>query len=163
MGRHSKSWELREDYREDMRKAKHLFPTILGHVKTKRIALVGFTSATSKVAARIYPNRKPFSLLIPDYDYLISVWSTRYDNEEEYFRVFLMLHELTHIPQDGHEEGARGYRKTVCHDIEDFRFLREAYGLNLHNVKDVMKGEAYLVKDKDESDTQRFPRTVKIA
>lgn len=161
MGRHSKFWEIREDYRSDLKRAKKLFPTVLGHVRTKRVALVGFTAATSRVAGRIYPNRKPYSLLLPDYDYLISIWSTRYDNAEEHFRIFLMLHEAVHIPPDGHEEGAPGYRKTVCHDIEDFKFLREAYGLHLDNMKDVLKGERHLLKD-DSEKVKRFPRTVKI-
>lgn len=163
MGRHSKVWELREEYREDLRRAKKLFPTILGHVRTSRVALVGFTSRTSRVAGRIYPNRLPYSLLLPSYDYLISIWSTRYDSEEDYFKIFLMLHEAVHIPPDGHEDGAPGYRKTVCHDIEDFKFLREAYGLHLDNMKDVLNGERHLVKDKDDSEkVKRFPRTVKI-
>lgn len=162
MGRHSKNWELRDDYRADLKRAKRLFPTILGHVHTGRIALVGFTSATSKVAARIYPNRRPWSLLIPDYDYVISIWSTRYDNEKDYYKVFLMLHEAVHIPEDGHDEGSRGYRKTINHDIEDFRFLREAYGLDLRNMKDVLRGERHLLKGRDDEGTKRFPRTVRI-
>jgi predicted metallopeptidase len=162
MGRTGKFWEIRDDYRRDLRKAKKLFPTILGHVRTSRVALVGFYCASSKVGARIYPNRRPYSLLLPDVDYLISIWSTRYDNEERYYRVFLMLHEAVHIPPEGHEEGSIGYRKIVEHDIEDFKFLREAYGLHLDNMKDVMKGEKHLLKERDEDAIQRFPRTVKI-
>jgi hypothetical protein len=161
--RGKKHWEIREDYRRYMRKAKRLFPTILGHVNIKRVAVVGFSCATSRVAARIYPNGRPWSMLLPDYDYIISVWSTRFDNAEKSFRVFLMLHELLHIPQEGHEEGAYGYRKTVSHDIEDFKWLREAYGIHLDNMKDVLRGEKHLLRKDEEGKEKRFPRTVKIA
>lgn len=163
MPRGKKHWEIREDYRKYVKKAKRLFPTILGHVHTKRVALVGFSCATSRVAARIYPNRYPWSLLLPNYDYVISVWSTRFDNDEKYFRVFLMLHELLHIPDEGHEEGSFAYRKTVNHDIEDFKWLREAYGIHLDSMKDVLKGERHLLQEDAKDKTKRFPRTVKIA
>jgi predicted metallopeptidase len=114
---------------------------VLAHVKPKRIALVGILARSCSWMGKIHPNRRPWSLFLEDYDYVIAFHSSRFDKEPKSHRLFVMRHELAHIPEDGHEKGSRGYRRCVKHDLEDWKFLRKTYGLNLEKVKRIYKGE----------------------
>lgn len=152
MGR--KIWKIREDYRPLIVETKRLFPTLLGHVKTKRIALAGCYGRRNSFIGKIFGNQEPWCLLAKDYDYIIGFWSSRFDGKDHFYKIYVALHEMIHIPGEGHIPGARTYRKCVKHDLEDFTMLREHYGINLSNMKDVLKGEAHLLKGK----ILRFPR-----
>ena len=143
--RRSKLYMLREDLRPLLIKVKKLNPTILEHVRTKRIALVGLEARRNSHMAKIYCNRRPWSLLLPNYDYLILFWSTRFDWKSRAYKMFVMLHELWHITKGGFDKGSPEYRKLIRHDIEDYKVLRSVYGLDLENVKKIFKGEKYLV------------------
>ena len=141
MARRGKYWEIREDYRPLLIRVKKLFPTVMAHVKTKRIALVGMTTRNSRWLGKIYPNRRPWSMFCDEYDYIIAFFSPRFDKEKKSKRLWVMRHELEHIPTDGHVKGSKGWRKTVKHDLEDWKFLRKTYGLNLEHTKRIYKGE----------------------
>lgn len=146
MARRGKQWSIEEKYRPLLKRIKKLFPTVLEHIQTKRIALVGVQAKSNSFMARVYPNRTPWSLFIGDYDYVIAFYSTRFDSKPKSYRLWVMLHELFHVPPDGFEKGARGYRKCIKHDMEDFKQLREVYGIRLEKVKDIYKGEEKLVE-----------------
>jgi len=159
MGRRAKMWQIREDYRSLLIKAKKLFPTVLGHIRIKRVALIGLYHRRNNFIAKIYPNRQPWGQFIPDYDYLVAFWSSRFDDKPLSYKIYVVIHELQHIPYDGFMIGSRSYRRTIHHDIEDFEFLRKAYGISLENVHDVLKGEKHLM---DPDAIRRFPRTERI-
>lgn len=146
MARRPKRWKIREDYRKLLIKTKKLFPNMLNHVKIKRVALVGMYAKRSGFIARIYPSRRPWNLFDREHDYLIAFWSSRFDEKPLHYKIFVMLHELCHVPGDGFVKGSHGWRKTIHHDKEEFGFLMETYGIRLENVKDVMKGEEGLYK-----------------
>ena len=160
MARRSKTWAIREDYRPLLKKIKKLFPTVLGHVRTHRIFLVGFQHRHSDHMARISKNRYPWCMAIPDYDYIIEFWSTRFDEKSKAYKLFVMLHELRHVPEGGFDkENIRTYRKLVHHDVEDFSDMLESYGLDRQHVDKIYKGEKHFLKL---GKIQRFPRTVKV-
>jgi len=157
MGRRAKVWKVREDYRPLLYKVKKLFPTILERIDPERIFLVGFYNPSSGFIARIRKNGEPWNLAVPDYDYCITFWSTRFDEESKAYKLFVMLRELMHIPQNGFDPGnRREYRKLVDHDVEDFRQLLKSYGIYLEDVKDILKGEEGLFHE--EEGPRRFPR-----
>jgi predicted metallopeptidase len=158
--RKGKFWKIREDYRPLLIETKHLFPTLLEHVKTKKVLTVGYLCRRSGDIANIRPNRYPWALLTPEYDYVISFWASQFDGKEHSEKIFTTLHELLHIPRHGFIEGHPDYRRMSKHDIEDFAFLRNVYGINLHRMSDVMKGEKHLLKH--EEGIKRFPRTPKV-
>ena len=159
--RSSKVWKVREDYRSLVKKAKKLFPTLLEHIKVDRIFLCSFTSRRSRHMAKIGPNRMPWSLIIPDYDYFIQFWQSGFDRSTHEYKLFVVVHELFHIPRGGFKVGFRKeYRRLLDHDLEDFLFLRQVYGLQLESVKDILQGEKVLLKSFE--GTRRFPRIAKI-
>lgn len=154
MSRRGKIWEIREDIRPLLKRTKKLFPTLLEHVKTHRIFLCGFQNPNAKFVAQIRRNAYPWALTNEQYDYSITFWSTRFDSYRKSRKLYVILHELLHIPNGGFEKGNRHtYRKLVKHNIEDFSMLRHVYGLELHRIKDIYLGEKHLLKknkDRDE-------------
>lgn len=163
MRRKRKLWEVREDLRPLLREAKDLFPTLLGHVRTKRVLLSSFMSRKSGHIARISRNRAPWALALPDYDYAIEFWEPRFKSSKLAYQMFVVVHELFHIPQGGFDQNnPLQYRKLIKHDLEDFVFLRQMYGLQLESVDDVLKGELALLKKTKKAGPARFPRTLKI-
>jgi predicted metallopeptidase len=163
MGRRMKVWEIREDYRPLLKTAKELFPTLLSHIRRKRILLVGFYNPNSDHMAKIRTNRVPWSLLTDQYDYIIQFWSTRFDRSEEAYKIYVMVHELMHIPEGGHDiKDRRQYRKLRHHDTMDFKILLRGYGIDMQRVSDIMKGEAKLLRKRDKNEIVRYPREVKI-
>lgn len=161
--RRGKIYAIREDLRPLLVKAKKLFPVMLGHVQTKRIFLCSVTARRLKHIARIGGVKKPFHLLIPEYDYFIEFWGNRFDNVKESLKIYVIVHELYHIPTTGFIVGAPGYRKCKHHDIEEFTELVKLYGISLENVDDVMKGEkVFLEKFKASKKIHRFPREYKV-
>jgi len=154
-----KTWKPREDYLPLILKAKKLFPTLLAHVKPEKLFLCGFWSKRGRHIARITRNKAPWGLLVDKYDYVIEFWSTRFDSKPEEYKIYVAVHELLHIPQGGQVPHARQWRKLIDHDLEDFAFLRQLYGIHLESVSDILKGEkALLQKD----GPRRFPRTLRI-
>lgn len=147
MGRRAKLWEVREDYRPLLKKVKRLFPTMLGHVKTHRIFLCSFQNPSGRFTAQIRRNAYPWALTNNQYDYCITFWATRFDSYRKSKKLYVVLHELLHIPEGGFEKGNKHhYRKLVNHNIEDFSMLRQVYGLDLRKVKDIYLGEKNLLK-----------------
>lgn len=77
---------------------------------------------------------------------MILFWSNQFDIRKRSYKYFVMLHELAHVPEHGFTKGHPDYRKLRKHDIEDFRELREVYGIRLEKVKDVLQGEQALLE-----------------
>jgi predicted metallopeptidase len=151
-------YRQRDDYRSLLRKTQKLFPTLLAHVDTKRIFLCCSEAKKSKYVARIHPNRPPFALISQDYDYSVETWANRFDSLSDAWQVYVMLHELLHVPVEGFDNQSKSYRKTVKHDIEDFMLMRSIYGLKHENVDAVLKGEKFMFK----MGPKRFPRIARV-
>jgi predicted metallopeptidase len=149
--RRAKIWTIEEKYRPLLKRVKKLYPTLLLHVRTKRIALVGLQARHSPFVAAIYPNRRPWSLLSEQYDYMIVFHSTVFDDKPKSYRLYVVLHELYHIAPLGHVEGSPEYRKNRQHDMEEFKLLINHFGVRLENVKDIYKGETSLLEHKGKS------------
>jgi len=145
---------VRDDYRPLLKRIKKLFPTVLGHIKTKRVLLIGFENPSSGFIAQIRRNSFPWAMALPDYDYVITFWSTRFDHKPKSYKLYVMLHELLHIPEGGFDrKNKHTYRKLKKHNVEDFSELINAYGIHLHRVKDIFQGEkALLIVSKKKTD-----------
>jgi predicted metallopeptidase len=136
-----KIWGEREEYRPYLEQAVELFPTLLGHVRRSRIFLAGFIARRSSFLAKIRSNKTPWSLLHPDYDYAIEFWDPTFEKSPEDVKVYVMVHELFHIPDGGFKKKGPEYRKLKKHDVEEFQTLVAVYGLNLEKVHRIMQGE----------------------
>jgi predicted metallopeptidase len=145
MPRIKKIWRERTRYLQPMvDKVIDLFPNLVGHVDPERIFLCSFGGLDSKAVARIYKALPPWSVADDRFDYALAVWSPVFDVYPQAKRLYIILHEIVHIPTCGHLRGSKQFRTLAEHDIQDFKVLRDAYGLHLENVKDIFKGEKLL-------------------
>jgi predicted metallopeptidase len=158
--RRGKLWKIREDLRPLLVRAKKLFPTLLGHVETKRILLCSYYSRSAKKIAYISSNRPPWSLFAEGYDYAVAFWASRFDSMKQADQIYVTVHELMHIPKLGHKTG-KYYRKLVHHTIEDFELMLRAYGVSREDVANILKGEDYLF-EKIGGKPLRFPRMQRL-
>lgn len=154
-------WKKAFSLKPLLKKAKKLFPTVLEHVDPSKVFLCSFTKRKSPHIANIRPIKPPWTLKFSKYDYVISFWYPMFERQDHAYQLMVVVHELLHIPDHGHDEFHRNYRKVVKHDIEDFSMLMSAYGIQCENTKDILKGEEFLLGDKKKK-INRFPRILKI-
>lgn len=143
-----KQYKVRPDYRPLLVRVKKLFPTMLKHVNLKRVLLIGMTTKKSKFIAEIRRNGPPWASVLPDYDFVITFWSNRFDDKPKSYKLYVVLHELMHTHPDSFNPKHKGYRKLVKHDVMEFYSLLSTYGLKRQKVKDIYKGENHLLKVK---------------
>ena len=152
------SWRPREDFRPLLDKAKKLYPTYLGHVRTDRIFLCSRKGRTRYVA-QIHRMRPPFTLLSPHFDYVIEVSEDRFDPKDEAFKIYVIVHEMLHTHREGFKIDSPRYRRLVDHDVQDFNYLLVRCGIRMENVQDILKGERALLESHHR---RRFPRYEEI-
>lgn len=150
-----KVWRAREDYRPLLKEACRLYPTYLEHVKSKRIFLCGVRRKGGRYIAQIHRMRPPFSLLSPNFDYVIEVDEKKFDKKDRAYKIYVFVHELMHTHRKGFDPNSSDYRRLVEHDTEEFNYLLVRCGIRMENVEDILKGEAALLKSHRR---KRFPR-----
>ena len=145
--RRAKEFRLTNKYNKLFRKIKKKFPTMLQHVNLDRVAVVSVQARKMAYLGKIYGNRVPWSTLIKGFDYIVCIWSTRFDTRKRSVRWYVVFHELYHIPETGFLKGSPSYRKCRKHDIEDFQLLRGFYGMHMENSDRIFEGEKALLKE----------------
>jgi predicted metallopeptidase len=114
---------------------KEKFSDKLGHVKPDKILYFSFSKPKSTIKGRIGPVPKRFAHLFPDQDYFLEIHKESWQDGPEGDRLYTILHELLHIPQEGFIVDSKEYRRTVKHDIQDFAELLSDYGIHGENVE----------------------------
>jgi len=117
---------------------KEKFPEQLNHIKPDGILYLNVSKPKSSYKAKIGPISRRFAHLFPEV-YFLEIHKESWDGGTEGDRLYTILHELLHIPDEGFVVDSKQYRKTVKHDIQDFKVLVAAYGLNLENVDKLTK------------------------
>jgi predicted metallopeptidase len=115
------------------------FPKEMGHVKPSRILTTSFSKKSSKAAAKVGPIPGRFASFFPEYDYFVEVHKEAWEVADEAKKLYIVLHELTHIPEEGFLNSSTQYRKVLKHDVEDFSHLMLKYGVELEKVDELAK------------------------
>jgi len=118
---------------------KDKFSAQLAHINPESILYLSFSKPKSAVKGRIGPVPKRFAHLFPDQDYFIEIHKESWLNSTEAERLYVILHELLHIPEEGFVNSSKEYRKTVKHDIQDFKALVKIYGIEGENLDKLAK------------------------
>jgi predicted metallopeptidase len=114
---------------------KEAFPNEMKHINSDKILYSNFSKKSSKAAAKVGPIPARFASFFPQYDYFIEVHKEAWEVATESKRLYIILHELTHIPEEGFVNSSGEYRKLIDHDIQDFRHLVNVYGVELEKVE----------------------------
>lgn len=109
------------------------------HVVPERILYASFSRKKSKVAGQIGPIPRRFAIFLEGYDYILQIHKESWESYDENMRLYLVFHELLHIPQGGFDAESKSFRKTLDHDIKDFKMLIKQYGVDLEKVEKLGK------------------------
>lgn len=143
-------WQTRDDIKPIVSELIEMFPEKLSHIKPSKIGYVAFSRKRSKNQAKIF-GMKPMFGLFANIDYVLSVHLEHWVMITQSEKYVLILHELLHVPALGFEEGEKDYRKCEDHDIKDFSYVLEQYGIHWENVDKIMKTKEAHAKEKVEA------------
>jgi len=123
------------ELKEVVTKLKDAFPEKLSHIEEDKLLYASFSKKESRVKGKIGPVPPRYSIFLKNYDYLLEIHKESWLLFDIGKRLYVVLHELCHIPIDGFTPGKKDYRKVIKHDLEDFKTLVREYGVDLENVQ----------------------------
>jgi predicted metallopeptidase len=106
----------------------------LEHVVPERILYAANTRKKCNFYAKIGPIPPRFAIFIKDYDYFLEVNQDKWLAASEGMRLYIILHELKHIPLEGFDKESKHYKKITKHDLEDFKSLVDSFGTDNEKV-----------------------------
>jgi predicted metallopeptidase len=106
----------------------------LNYIKPDRIYCQFFSQKRSSTLGRIGPIPKRFSNALSTYEYFLEIHKESWDVADEAKRLYVVYHELLHIPEEGFVNSSKDYCKTVKHDIQDFACLLKNYGVEQEKI-----------------------------
>jgi predicted metallopeptidase len=133
------TWVPMPNLKEVVEKIQAAFPDKFTHVNPDRILYAAFSRKSSKVKGRIGPIPARFSPFLQSCDYFLEVYHEGWQDADEATRLYIVLHELTHVPIEGFDKESKYYKKTLDHDLEDFRELVKQYGVDLEKADALVK------------------------
>lgn len=139
-------WQKQDDIFPIVMDLIPLYPEILSHIRPNKIGYVSFSKKKSTVQAKIY-GLKPMIAMYSNVDYILTVHFENWVMIDKAAKYLLILHELMHIPTEGFDEGSKEYRKCVKHDVQDFSYLLQHYGIHGENADKILKAKEE--KDKE--------------
>ena len=122
-------------------KLKQKFPRQLQHIIPERILYTSFSRKKSRALARIGCIPKRLSRFLQEYTYFMEVHEQSWNESNQGKKLYVVLHELNHIPQGGFINSNKQYKKLIRHDVQDFSSLIKKYGVNLQNVNILITNE----------------------
>jgi len=131
-------WSKRDDIKPIVSELIEMYPDHLSHIRPSRIGYVAFSKKKSKKQAFVQPV-KPIFGLFADIDYILAVHVENWvllGTSEKYLLVF---HELLHIPPEGFDENSKQYRKSIDHDIKDFSYILQHFGIHWEDAEKILK------------------------
>ena len=131
-------WVRYDELRPLVSELVQMFPEEIGHIKPASIGYAAFSKKKSKALAKIYP-MKPMYGLFSSIDYILSIHLENWAIASVSKRYVLVLHELLHIPLEGHIENSSDYRKTLDHDVQDFSMLIKMFGVNWEESEKILR------------------------
>lgn len=122
------AWEKRDELKDYVERLADIYPNDLGHIQPDNLIYVGFSKPRSSVAANIRAVKGVWSLFRNE-AYILAIHIETWDSLSEPERLYIIFHELLHIPEEGFDEGVKNYKKLIKHDLQDFKILIDKFGV----------------------------------
>lgn len=145
-------WEKRDDIKPIVQSLIEQFPEQLSHIQPSRISYVGFSKKKSKVLAHVRPIRGEYELFMQS-DYFLAVYLENWVQRTPAEKRVLILHELLHIPDGGFDSKHKNHKKCLDHDIKDFSFVLQRFGIYWEKSEEILKDMKKDVENKQEAKT----------
>jgi len=117
------TWAPMPELKDLVELLKNAFPKKLEHVQIDRILYTSFSKKNSNCFGRIGPIPARFAIVVNDYDYMLEIHKESWALLDEGKRLYIVLHELTHIPPEGFNKESKYYKRTIKHDLDDLRHI----------------------------------------
>jgi len=127
-----------KDVVELLKKTKS-FKEKLEHINSERILYSSFSKKQSRAKGKIGPIPARVAIFLKDHEYFLEVHKESWITASEGERLYIILHELYHIPIDGFNKESAEYKKVNLHDLEDFKILVNTFGVDLENADKLVK------------------------
>lgn len=131
-----KEWVKCEFLKNYVQSLKQLYKSDLSHIQVDNLLYVGFSKKKSSCSANIRPVKDMWALFHNE-TYILAIHLETWDSISEQERMYIIFHELLHIPSFGFDKGDKDYKKLLKHDIQDFSVLLERFGVNKENVHQI--------------------------
>lgn len=128
-------YEEMQDLKEVVNKLKEAFPEKLSHIQADRILYLCFSKKVSETKGKVGPVQPKFAVFLKDKEYLLEIHKESWLVYDIPMRLYVVLHELCHIPEGGFTQDSKEYKKVIKHDVQDFKELLRTYGVDLENVE----------------------------
>jgi len=146
-------WSKRDDIKPIVSKLIEMYPDHLSHIRPSQIGYVAFSKKKSKKQAFVAPVRPMVGLFV-NMDYILAVHIENWVLLETSEKYLLVFHELFHIPSEGFDEDSKQYRKTVDHDIKDFAYILQHFGIHWEDAEKILKVEKKHDVEKTEANNE---------
>ena len=123
----------------ELLKKSDAFSERLEKVQPDSILYSNFSKKQSTAKGRIGPIPNRFAIFLKDHEYFLEVHKESWAAASEGLRLYIILHELWHVPAEGFDKESSEYRKVIKHDIEDFKILVSKFGVNLEKAEDLVE------------------------
>ena len=139
--RRQQPWEKRDELKEYVYTLKKLYPLDLDHIQPENLLYVGFSKKRSSCAANIRNITGVWSLFKNE-AYILAIHIETWESLSEHERLYVIFHELLHIPEYGFIEGEKEYKKLVRHDLQDFKLLVAKFGVWKEDLEKILKKQS---------------------
>jgi predicted metallopeptidase len=129
-------WQRDDNLKSIIEALKKAYPEF-NYVESDKIGCCFFSKKQSKAAAKIARVSSMHSLFMNEI-YVLCVHKEYWDDASESSRLYTILHELMHIPNEGFNPESKSYRKLRDHDVQDFRHLLKTYGIDQENANEIV-------------------------
>jgi len=144
-----KEWTKCDFLKNYVQSLKQLYKSDLSHIQPDNLLYVGFSKKRSSCIANIRPVKDMWSLFHNE-TYILAIHLESWESISEQERMYVVFHELLHIPEFGFDKGDKDYKKLLKHDIQDFSVLLERFGVNKENVHQIkIDGDVITNTDSD--------------
>lgn len=128
-------WEAMPELQELVQKIKDSkkFKERLVHICPDKILYAMFSKKLKEgmnVEGKIVPVPDRFAIFLKDFAYVLEIHKESWHTLSEGQRLYVVIHELFHIPTEGFDKESKQYKKTVKHDLLDFKELIREFGVD---------------------------------
>jgi predicted metallopeptidase len=135
-------WQRKDDLEQYVIRLKNKYRSELDHIIPDSILYAAFSKKKSSVKANIRAISGVWALFKNEC-YILSVHLENWNELTEQQKMYLIYHELLHIPEYGFVDGEKDYKKIVKHDLQDFKILVDEFGVYQEEINKIIdKSEA---------------------
>ena len=148
-----KEWSKCDFLKDYVNALKQQYRTDLSHIEPENLLYVGFSKKKSSCVANIRPVKDMWSLFHKEV-YILAIHIESWEALSEQERMYVVFHELLHLPEFGFDKNDKEYKKLLKHDVQDFSVLLNRFGVFKENLDKIKKNGDVITNDESDYDEE---------